>query len=229
MGVAAELEAPRLVKTPVAPSADEREEHEVTGHAVYRDWCAHYLGARGIGQRHVVNSRENSDEIALTACDYGYIGGEDECLPILVTRDHKYQTVHTTFVDAKGPTDYAVRHLANIYKLVRAQTILGWTDGEHAVKRLKERAAKDAEIEMTQREPTPGDRQANGFIENAVREVKRQIRVIRSDLEAKLGFVLHERDPVFRWLPKHTSDCITRCRKCVDGRTPERRRTGRLA
>ena len=74
------------------------------------------------------------------------------------------------FVDAKGPTDYAAKHLANVYKLIGAQKILGWTDGEYAVKRLKEKAAKDAEIEMILREPTAGDPQANGFIENAVRE-----------------------------------------------------------
>ena len=106
--------------------------------------------------------------------DYGYMGEEEECLPILVTKDRKYQTVHATFVDAKGPTDYSTKHLANIYKLVGSQKILGWTDGENAVKRLEQVAAKIAEVESIPREPTPGDHQAKGFIENAVKEVKRQ-------------------------------------------------------
>ena len=60
---------------------------------------------------------------------------EDKTLPFLVTKDRKYQTVHATFVDAKGLTNYAVKYLAGVYKLIGAQKILGWTDGEPAVKK----------------------------------------------------------------------------------------------
>ena len=56
--------------------------------------------------------------------------------------------MHATSVHAKGATDYAVKHLADVYKLIAAQKILGWTDGERAVKRLEEKAAENAETHM---------------------------------------------------------------------------------
>ena len=58
--VGQELEVPSLIRTPLAPTQKKREEHEATGHAVYRDWCAACLGAKGIGQKRVVNSHEDS-------------------------------------------------------------------------------------------------------------------------------------------------------------------------
>ena len=130
-------------------------------------------------------------------------------------------------MDAKGPTEYATRFLANVFKLIGHKDILGWSDGEYAINKLKQRAAQAAEVNMIPREPTPGDHQGNGFIENAVKEIKKQCRVIRSDLEEKLGFSLKDSDPVLRWLPRYAADAITRYRKGLDGRTPERRRTGR--
>ena len=225
--VQAEVQPPRQIKTPSAPTLEEKEEHELTGHAVYRDWCKHCIAGKGQGQRHLIQSRDEENEVLLVACDYAFMGEEDKCLPILISKDKRYQSIHASFVDAKGATDYAVKYLANVYKLIGSQKILGWTDGEPAIKKLKKKAAEAAEIEMVPREPTPGNHQSNGFIENAVREVKRQTRVVRSDLEEKLGFRLDDNDPVLRWLPRYAADVISRYRKGVDGRTPERRRTGR--
>ena len=135
--VHAEVAPPRKIKTPMAPTPEEKEEHELTGHVTYRDWCKHCIAARGIGQRHLIQSKEDDTGTPMVASDYGFIGNEEECLPILITKDRKYQTIHASFVDAKGPTDYAVKYLANVYKLLGSQKILGWTDGEPAVKRLK--------------------------------------------------------------------------------------------
>ena len=46
----------------------------------------------------------------------------------LVTKDFTHLTIHATFVDAKGPTDYGFKHLANVYKLIAGQTMLGRSD-----------------------------------------------------------------------------------------------------
>ena len=48
---------------------------------------------------------------------------------------------------------------------------------------LKEAAAREAAIESVPEESLPGGHRANGLVENAIREVKRQIRVLRSALE----------------------------------------------
>ena len=225
--VQAEAAPPRMIRTPMGPTPEEKEEHELTGHAVYRDWCAHCIAAKGVGQRHLIQSKGSEIEKPTVALDYAYMGDKEKVLPILVVKDNKYQTMHASFVDAKGPTEYATRFLANVFKLIGHKDILGWSDGEYAINKLKQRAAQAAEVNMIPREPTPGDHQGNGFIENAVKEIKKQCRVIRSDLEEKLGFSLKDSDPVLRWLPRYAADAITRYRKGLDGRTPERRRTGR--
>ena len=76
-------------------------------------------------------------------------------------------------------------------------------------------------------EAPQGDHQANGEIEAAVREVKRQCRALKYALEAKLGFQLEDGDPMLSWLPRHAADLISRYRRGEDGKTPEQRRTGK--
>ena len=71
------------------------------------------------------------------------------------------------------------------------------------------------------------DHRANGAIENLCREIKRQVRVLRSSLEEKLGRILKEDDPVLSWFPRHSADLICRYKRGVDGKTPEQRRSGK--
>jgi hypothetical protein len=65
------------------------------------------------------------------------------------------------------------------------------------------------------------------MVENAIREVKRQIRVLRSALEEKIGKVLTDDDPVLTWLPRQAADLLNRYKKGADGRTAEARRSGK--
>ena len=53
------------------------------------------------------------------------------------------------------------------------------------------------------RESPVGEHQANGLVENACKEIKRQVRVARSALEEKVGRPLSDSDPVLAWLPRH--------------------------
>lgn len=63
--------------------------------------------------------------------------------------------------------------------------------------------------------------------EAAVRELKGQIRAIRSMLEAKYNTRLAETEPVFAWIPRHVANVINRYRVGADGRTSEWRRARR--
>ena len=77
-------------------------------------------------------------------------------------------------------------------------------------------------------EKTPvGDHQANGHIESAVRQLKSQMRALRLGLEARLGKVLAEDDPILCWVATFAGDVIARFRKGSDGKTPWQRETGR--
>ena len=59
-----------------------------------------------------------------------------------------------------------------------------------------------------------------------MRELKRQVRMMRYALEAWWGLV-EETHPILRWLPQVAGDAITRYRVGNDGMTGEQRRSGR--
>ena len=92
---------------------------------------------------------------------------------------------------------------------------------------LKTKAVQDAGIEGVPQESPVGDHQANGETEAAVRDLKRMVRVSKISLESKLGFQLKDDDPVLAWMPRHAGDLINRYRRGDDGKTPEKRRTGK--
>jgi len=153
---------------------------------------------------------------------------DDERLrPILVVKDKRTQMVAATFVDSKGATPYAVKFAAAFLKNLGYRKVVLKSDGEHSIMALKEAAAREAAIESVPEEPPPGGHQANGLVENAIREVKRQIRVLRSALEEKVGMVLPDEDPMLAWLPRQAADLLNRYKKGTDGRTPEVRPIGK--
>jgi hypothetical protein len=53
------------------------------------------------------------------------------------------------------------------------------------------------------------------------------IRRVKSDLEHKLNFEIDRRHPTLAWLPTYVADVISRHRLGPDGRTAEKRRTGK--
>jgi len=224
--VAEEVPPPRMVRRPYGPTAAEREEHECLGHVVYREWCRHCVAARGIGQKHrTIEHTEGEPEVTL---DYGFLGEDDgKCMPMLVILDRQTKSVAATFVDAKGCTPYAVKFVRNFYRSLGYRRLVAKSDGERAIVALKLQAAKEAQVEAVPKESPEGDSKANGAIEVCIREIKRQIRVMRSVLEEKLGKQLSEGDAVLRWLPRHAADLISRYKRGYDGRTAEQRRTGR--
>ena len=69
-----------------------------------------------------------------------------------------------------------------------------------------------------------GDHQANGLAEVGVREIKAQTRILRSQLEERLGSRIDEKDPLIPWTPRHAANCVSRYRIMDDGRTPDQRR-----
>ena len=64
------------------------------------------------------------------------------------------------------------------------------------------------------------DHQATGFIEVLVREMKRQVRAMLSDLQERLGFEVEAGHPCMMWLPRHAAYLLTRFRIRLDGKTP---------
>ena len=71
-----------------------------------------------------------------------------------------------------------------------------------------------------------GDHQANGLAEVGVREIKAQTRMLRSQLEQRLGSRTDEKDPLMSRIPRHAANCVSRYRIMDDGTTPDQRRCG---
>ena len=72
-----------------------------------------------------------------------------------------------------------------------------------------------------------GDHQANGMAESAVRELKRQMRVLRLATEDKLGKRIADDSPILAWLPRYSAAILNNDRVGADGKTAEFRRTGK--
>ena len=128
--------------------------------------------------------------------------------------------------DSKGATPYAVKFVANFLKNLGHRKVVLKSDGEPSIVALKEAAAKETSVDWISEESPVGDHQANGLAQNA-KEVKRQVRVLRSALEEKLSKELKDDDPALAWLPRQAGDLLSRYKKGPDGRTPEARRCGK--
>ena len=237
-----ELQPARIVKSPLSPSAADIEEHSATGHVQYRSWCPICVAARSVGQPHVEAPKEDETAVPRILWDYAFLGEDDgKSMPILVVKDSRTKRVASTFVQAKGSDPYAIKFGQSFLESSGYKTIVNKSDGEHSIVALKKASAQAAEVkdhsntdsdkseplEAMPQEAPPGDHQANGEIEAAVREVKRQIRACKYALEARLGTQLEDGDPVLSWLPRHAADLISRYRRGLDGKTPEQRRTGK--
>lgn len=97
------------------------------------------------------------------------------------------------------------------------------SDNEPALLAIKASAtARMPEVEVVDKSSPVGDHQANGAIEVAVRELKRQMRALRMSLEYKLGRSLDNGHPLvgFRALQQRQSMSSERT-------APERRPTRR--
>ena len=60
-----------------------------------------------------------------------------------------------------------------------------------------------------------------------MKEVKGLIRSVKIDLEHKLKIQIDKKHAMLSWLPAYVADVISRHRVRPDGRTAEKRRTGR--
>ena len=69
-----------------------------------------------------------------------------------------------------------------------------------------------------------GDHAANGLAEVGVCEIQAQTRILRSQLEQRLGKLTDENDPLMSWIARHAANCVSGYRLMDDGRTPHERR-----
>ena len=139
----------RVRPGPSEPSPLDRDQHECTGHSVFRDWCGACVEGRGRALPHTRHDHQH-DVTPVISWDYGFLGskthGGDEDVaadrsgqsPVLCGRDRSSQSCFWYVVPFKG-TDYpTIHHLVN--KITTDLRSLGYnrvcfrSDGERPIK-----------------------------------------------------------------------------------------------
>ena len=95
------------------------------------------------------------------------------------------------------------------------------SDQEPAILALKERIIEvlGKKYEVLRKESPVGDHQANGEIENAIKELEKQIRVLKIALEQKIPQVLKDDHPLMAWIPEYAGFLLSRFQVAADGKT----------
>ena len=124
-------------------------------------------------------------------------------------------------LEQKGLTRYGVKFFAGFIQQTGVRRFINKSDGEPAMKALKDAAAKALEgVESIGQESPVGDHQANADIESAVRTLEAQMRATRIGLESRRARQPAHDDPILMWIPTFAGDTIARIRKGPDGKTP---------
>ena len=168
------------------PSRQEVEEHEATGHARYRSWCEHCVAARWRGQYH--RGKPEQGELPEVAFDYGFMSkDETKCIPMTCCRHRDFRHHAASYVKSKGRNDYAVKFIVQWLRSLGHKRIVRRLDNERSLLSLLQKvSACLPEIEFVPKTSPEGDHSANGLAEIGVREIKCQVRVIRSQVQSNL-------------------------------------------
>ena len=115
-----EAEIPRVRMNPKNPTGSEKQEHEDSGHAVYRSWCAAYVERRGVGGQHrteLLEEEERERTTPIVAFDYGFLTQENaDTLPMLICRDSRYGQTRAMCCERKSPTAHSISFLLDFIK-----------------------------------------------------------------------------------------------------------------
>ena len=167
--------------------------------------------------------------------DYFFLGRdkqEDDVMPHLVVRCDKTNRTWATSLPEKGTHPYNVTWLAGIIREAGWKKMCLFSDNENAMKALKLKASEEVKgVEFDLREcPTSTEHEnapSNGVAEAAVKEVKRMVRAILSELETKLKIEVGVDHPILAWNARHAAFLLTRFRIGEDGKSAYERTLGR--
>jgi hypothetical protein len=176
-------------------------------------------------------TKRGAGEIPEVSFDYAFCRRDDETelATLLVMRDRDSKSIRAWTLEHKGVdmAETVNRAVAGVQQLGYRGRVLIRTDGEAALKTLRNAitaALPDGATPIT----TPvGESASNGGIEGAVRIVKDMVRVHLAALERKIVAKIPSGHPVLTWLVEHVSDIISKYMVGLDGKTAYERLFGR--
>ena len=219
-----DAEIPRVRMNPKNSTSREKQEHEDYGLAVYRSWCAACVEGRGVGGQHRIELLEEEERERTTPI----VTHENaDTFPILFCRDNRHSQTGATCCERKGPTAYFIPLLVDFVKNVGFRRIILKCDNEPSMKALQDAMIHSCVgADVIPQGPLEGDHMANGRVELAVREVKRQCRTLRISAEQNTSVRIADDSPLFSWLLRFAAQVMNKMRIGKDGKTSDMRRTG---
>ena len=173
----------------------EREEHEAT-YVPFRDWCAHCIVAK---QKSADQSRR-----PIIAMDYFFRRMEcstsvqtisEESITCIAVKEDRHQNIMSIVTLKKGVEEpWTIETVAKFIDLLGYREITLKSDTEPAIIAFRNRVAKACKAEVTTEDAVKGDKESNGFIENAVMLIRGIIRTQES---------LSDDSLVMPWLVEH--------------------------
>ena len=208
---------------PKNPTRREKQEHEDSGRAFCRSWCAACVEGRGVGGQHrieLLEELERERTTPIVAFNFAFLIQENaDTLLILICRGSNYGQTGVTCCERKGPPACSISFLTGFIKDLGFRRIITKCDHEPSTKALQD--AQDAAIhacvgvEVIPQGPPEGDHMANGLDEMAVREVRRQCGILRIYA------------PLLSWRPRFAAQVTNKMSIGQDGKASELRRIGR--
>ena len=188
---------------PHQPTRQEIEDHEARWHLPPRTWCASCVVGRCISDQHRTSDQLDWEtRLPGIHIDYFFMGQkEEDVLPMLAVRLKPTRVLAGTTVSAKSDVRDAVEFLKAVIFRSGCKRLLFKSDNEPAILKLKERVMQEMPmIEVVPEQSPVGDHEANCIAERAVQELEKQIRVVKSDMDAKFKMKLPGDHPLVAWI-----------------------------
>ena len=208
---------------PCRPSQEEVDNHYLT-HIPFRSWCPHCVKGKSMGLPHHKSGGKDLDQVPVVNIDYMFMGDNQDReaetgAPILIMRDRRSKTIKANIVPAKGADNYASTVLGNNIERLGYKKIILKSDGENAIKALKNSAKRESDVEIIMEESPSYDSKSNGEIEQTNQIVQGQFRTFKDALESRYETRIDGSHQCVPWLMTHSAETINRFQIGSDGRT----------
>ena len=130
--------------------------------------------------------------IPTVSIDYFFMGpcGQEEAqgvLPMLAVKSHESRMTFAHVVERKGLVDSTTRRLVADLDWLGLRRLVFKSDREPAILALMQAVRESMPtVEFVMEESPVEEHQSNGAIEVTVREIKKQVRVMKSALEERM-------------------------------------------